>query len=247
MDEKKLAAGFPGVAGGPLSGVGVSGAGVIFESLLGPIAPDPALLLRCVIMFPGDEALELARERAGEDLELSGCEGSVGVGGVLTMTGGVVLSPASGGVWGGLKGSSLVGREIPRGLPVEVGVDVLANEVVAARLRSRLGTDSFDLSAASVLGLLSSLELCSEPFLDRKTSRNRPVDDFVVTARRGAARLVSLAAIDGTEESRLSTLPPGRVVDVADLVVCDNSDIWEEEGCGSGLWAACTRGDDVVR
>lgn len=200
---------------------------MIFESLLGPIAPDPALLLRCVIMFPCGEALGLVRGAAG-DL-VSGFEGSVGVGGVLTITGGT-LSPASGGVWGGLRGSSLVGREMRRGLPV----DVLSKELVAARLRSRFGTGSCGLSAASTLGLLSSLELCSEVkfFLERKTSRNRPADDFVLTARTGA-RLVSLVTIDGVEELRLSTLPPGRVVVSADVV--GNSDIWDPGGCGSGL------------
>lgn len=178
MDEKKLAAGFPGVAGGPLSGVGVSGAEVIFESLLGPMAPDPALLLRCAIMFPGEEALELLRERGGEVEFLSGCWASVGVGGVFTMTG-VVISSAWGGVCGGLRGSSLVGRDSARVLPVDF---VSPRELVGALFGSccRLGTGSSDLSVAAVLGLLSSLELCS--FLDRKTSRNRPADVFLVTA-----------------------------------------------------------------
>ena len=45
MDEKKVAAGLLG-EGRPFSGVGVSGAGVTAESLLGPIAPEPALLRR---------------------------------------------------------------------------------------------------------------------------------------------------------------------------------------------------------
>ncbi len=102
MDEKKVAAGLPGETGGPFSGVGVSGAGVMVESLLGPRVPEPALLLRWEIMVPGDDASGLDRVLAVATR--SGWLGSVGVGGVLTMTG--VTVSADGGVWGGaFKGS----------------------------------------------------------------------------------------------------------------------------------------------
>lgn len=49
MDEKKPDTELPGDAG--FSSVGVSGAGTIFESLLGPSVPEPALR-RWDIMLP---------------------------------------------------------------------------------------------------------------------------------------------------------------------------------------------------
>jgi len=57
IDEKKLEAGFGDA--GPASGFGDTGAGVIFESLLGPI--EPALPLLWDIMFRANDASELLR------------------------------------------------------------------------------------------------------------------------------------------------------------------------------------------
>jgi hypothetical protein len=62
MVEKKVAAWLPGETGpGPFSGVGVRGADVVLESLLGIIVPEPALALRWDIMFPDGDALVLLR------------------------------------------------------------------------------------------------------------------------------------------------------------------------------------------
>jgi hypothetical protein len=95
----------PGVKD-PFSGVGVSGADVIFESLLGPKAAEFDRTRRCDIILPdGDVTTFGLDEAAGSDAPRSrlveanlGDSDSVGVGGVLTITG-AMLSFA-GGVWG---------------------------------------------------------------------------------------------------------------------------------------------------
>ena len=43
----------------PFSGVGVSGADVIFDNLLGPRVADPDLTRRCDIMFPEGDVTTL--------------------------------------------------------------------------------------------------------------------------------------------------------------------------------------------
>ena len=102
MEEKKPAA--EGVVG-PFSGMGDRGAAVMLDSLLGPALADPALDLRVIMLLGGDDALDLVVAAAtGESAEGAGgweveCLGSVGVGGVLTMTG--VPFSAVGGVRGG--------------------------------------------------------------------------------------------------------------------------------------------------
>lgn len=54
-EEKKP---LPGVVE-PFSGVGVNGADIMLESLLGPKVPDPDRTLRCDIMFPEGEVTTL--------------------------------------------------------------------------------------------------------------------------------------------------------------------------------------------
>ena len=83
MLEKKLA---PGVGGTAFSGVGVSGADTILESLLGPmLVAEPDLALLCDIMLPEGETTTLEL-RNGELLLFVG-DDSTGVGGVLTIAG----------------------------------------------------------------------------------------------------------------------------------------------------------------
>jgi hypothetical protein len=170
MDERKVAAGLAGETR-PLSGVGVSGADVIFDSLLGPIAPEPALR-RWVIMFPFGDASELGRELPKEVAARSGWLGSVGVGGVLTMSG--APESADGGVCGGrFKGSIFWLFDNRRMRSDEAGFET---EAPPSR-GSAAGTGSTVLSAAADFGLLSSLGLFSALFLPRKTSRSRLADD----------------------------------------------------------------------
>lgn len=85
------------VGGVLLSCVGVNGALVMFESLLGTKVPDPDLSRRCDIMFPeGDVTMFEYAAIAGDIFGCSfgcGLKGnsgvlwSIGVGGVLTITG----------------------------------------------------------------------------------------------------------------------------------------------------------------
>lgn len=95
MDEKNPAE--FGVWTSPISGVGESGAGVMLDSLLGPILADPDLVLRCAFI-PWEEEEEDVPSPAAAGSEITGgsflsrCRAkgfvlSTGVGGVLTMTG----------------------------------------------------------------------------------------------------------------------------------------------------------------
>lgn len=130
IDVKKPEVAPDGVVA-PLSGVGVRGADVIFDSLLGPSVADPALPLLWAIMLPvGDELMvvlageppALAGELlAGESLIAEWLE-SVGVGGVFTITG--VPFSAVGGVRGGLVVSIFWPRERRRNRSVGAVFDV---------------------------------------------------------------------------------------------------------------------------
>jgi hypothetical protein len=90
----------PGVVE-PFSGVGVRGADVIFDNLLGPKVADPDRILRCEIIFPEADVTTLGFEAAGSEVSRSrtgekyGKLGSVGVGGVFTIRG-AMLSPGGG-------------------------------------------------------------------------------------------------------------------------------------------------------
>ncbi len=108
----------PGVNGAVVgfSGVGVRGASVVLESLLGPrIDADPDRARRCAIVLPKDATgtLGAGLAKAGE-LSLAeplcslcplGEEKSVGVGGVFTIIG---RADSDGGVRGGMEMSTFV-------------------------------------------------------------------------------------------------------------------------------------------
>jgi hypothetical protein len=101
-DEKKpVCCVFPGVTD-PFSGVGVRGADVIFDNLLGPIlfplANDPERMRLCDIMFPDGEVTTFGFVEIGEPEKRGGAV-SVGVGGVLTIAG-AAFSIVVGGVLG---------------------------------------------------------------------------------------------------------------------------------------------------
>lgn len=101
-DEKKpVCCVFPGVTE-PFSGVGVRGADVMFDSLLGPIlfplANDPERMRLCDIMFPDGDVTTFGFEEMGGP-EKRGEGVSVGVGGVLTIAG-AAFSIVVGGVLG---------------------------------------------------------------------------------------------------------------------------------------------------
>ena len=119
MEEKNVEAGLGET--GPFSGVGVRGAGVTVDNLLGP--SEPALLRRWDIMLPVGDASDLERGLAVEAAARSGCLTSVGVGGVLTITG--VAASADGGVCGGaFKGSIFWLRERRRMRSDGAGFDI---------------------------------------------------------------------------------------------------------------------------
>jgi hypothetical protein len=96
---------------------------------------------------------------------------------VLTITG--VVSSADGGVCGGrFKGSMFWLRERRRMRSDDAAFGVGVTAIgVAESSGTALGTGSTVLSAATVLGLLSSLELFSVLFLERKTSRSLLTED----------------------------------------------------------------------
>jgi hypothetical protein len=91
----------------PFSRVGVRGADVMFDSLLGPRVAVPDRTLRCDIMLPDADVTTLRFETIGSDEPLSrllgkrGTLASVGVGGVLTMIGAMSTC-------GGVVGAELV-------------------------------------------------------------------------------------------------------------------------------------------
>jgi len=134
------------------------------------------------------------------------------------MTG--VATSFDGGVCGGrFKGSIFWLRERRRTRSEDVGfvVGVVAAAVpVLASSGPVSGTGSTALSAGSVFGLLSSLELCSVVFLERKTSRSLLTDDLF-DSDWGGVSPVWVGRRDGAAESRLLSLP--LKVDERDCVV----------------------------
>lgn len=209
MEEKKVAAGLPGDAGA-FSGVGVRGGAVMVDSLLGP-ALEPARRL-WVIMLPVRTAS--AGRRGLPAAALPEWE-SVGVGGVLTMSG---VDASSGGVRGGTSGSGVLARE-------------------RRRLGTTAGLGSGSGFGVGVLsGLLSAAGVFSpELFFDLNTSLSRLVEEDRFALSSGGPRLERLPS-DGGAESRLSELPRDKVDERVGFL----------ERC-SGLCAACTRGDEVVK
>lgn len=89
----------------PLSNVGVKGADVIFDNLLGTNVFDPDRIRRCDIIFPDGDVTTLVFVLIGSGAAWSRLEEnrgelvSVGVGGVLTIIG--AGFSAAGGVLGG--------------------------------------------------------------------------------------------------------------------------------------------------
>jgi len=84
----------------PFSGIGVNGADVMFDNLLGPSAADPDLARLCDIIFPEGDVMTFGFDVTGSDDPRSrrvvkrGTLESVGVGGVFTIIGAV--SPGGG-------------------------------------------------------------------------------------------------------------------------------------------------------
>jgi hypothetical protein len=155
------------------------------------------------------------------------------------MTG--VATSADGGVCGGrFRGSIFWLRERRRirsdDAAFDVGVTTLGT---SASSGAAFGTGSTVLSAATVLGLLSSLELFSVLFFERKTSRSLLTDDCLDNDW-GGVRPVWLCRRDGVAESRLFSLP----LNVDDL---DCVGINPSEGSDPMCTDACMAGDDVVR
>jgi hypothetical protein len=191
-DEKKPPP--PGVVE-PFSGVGVKGADMIFDSLLGPKVPDPDLILRCEIIFPEGDVTALEFVMMGSGIGRSLLVGkrgeleSVGVGGVLTMIG-AVLSPG-----GGVRGAAVV--SIDCSLPVlglsgedvfELGPDEIClsgkiEPILDATLPRLPSTTPADFSLPAVLapappGFRSGLVLgLPPPLRGVKACFNRPTGE----------------------------------------------------------------------
>lgn len=131
------------------------------------------------------------------------------------------------------------------------GVDASAGGVrggtsgsgVLARERRRLGTaaglgsgSGFGFGVGALSGLLSAAGAFSpELFFDLNTSLNRLVEEDRFVLSSGGPRLERLPS-DGGAESRLSELSRDKVDERVGFL----------ERC-SGLCAACTRGDEVVK
>lgn len=260
IDEKKLPVGRGDWA---FSGVGVRGAAVMFESLLGPALPEPDLPRRCASVGTGSTGLGAALLVAffvGVWLNRSwGLLWSVGVGGVLTMTGADVAP--FGGVRGGCAVSivcpllNLLKRWVDASLAVSgfelsEGFDALSRPGLSIFLLSR---ESLLVEAAATVGILSGLILpvdCLFEDLDRRAFRKRPTGegDRLAPAFRGIARpVLECRRGDEVAESRESVLSiesvTGRVEDRDRFSV--------DEGSG-GSWvpfrcSSCTSGDEVVR
>lgn len=160
----------PGVEGPAFSGIGVRGAAVMLESLLGPmLAVEPALDRLDDIIFPAGSTTTLGiwagREEAGDDDMLLWRE-SVGVGGVLTIAGGKFS--ACGGVRGGAEVSMVGwGRKGRKGSLGDAATG-------SSAWWSKGGT----AWARPVLEVASLLARLSEDFLLRKALRNLPAGDF---------------------------------------------------------------------
>jgi hypothetical protein len=75
----------------PFSGVGVNGADVMFDNLLGTTEAEPDRIRRCDIMFPEGDITTFGSEFVGDvgllEVAKRGELESVGVGGVLTIRG----------------------------------------------------------------------------------------------------------------------------------------------------------------
>jgi hypothetical protein len=238
------------------SGVGVNGAEVILDNLLGPNALVPDLTRRCDIMFPEGEVttFELVTAGGGSETPRSRadaeCSPSVGVGGVFTIRG-AVLSP-EGGVIGRTFVSSLLGTLVDFGLSCVM---------VAGRINSLPGKIAPILDAtlprrATCGSLLSSLGVPAPlppPFVTFRSG-------LTFDSRRGVNASRNLLAGDGD----LFVEPPeagcreagvrddevwGKAVvgvckgNVADLVPSSCS----SDCVPSGTDSALTRGEDVVR
>jgi hypothetical protein len=247
IDEKKPDTAFPGDPGDDgFSRVGVNGAWTIFESLLGPRVPEPALR-RCDIMFPfvgdafgcGDVVTEVFL--TGLPWKV-GWLASVGVGGVFTITG-VPLS-FDGGVWGGLEVSTLAPCERRRKrseaaatLVLSLSTTEFTSTPEAFGDKSASGADSWK-EWRSGLGL----PVADEPFF-LKTSRNRPTGDGERSVRDvDAVNPVLLVA--NVVGSKLSVL-----VLLTGNVEEDSGEVLRNVGrdCVSTWTAAWTIGEFVVR
>lgn len=150
--------------------------------------------------------------------------GSVGVGGVLTITGGGPSTEV--GVLGGaMRGSSFGPLERPRLRPADALGSGSEFEV-----RGR-GVEE-GCSSPRPPKLFSSLEPFSELLLERKTSLSRFVDELRFDCDSGNAR-VRLCLSDDEAESKLSVSSPGRVEDLVGNR--DNSEGKPFEVWASGL------------
>lgn len=261
IDEKNPDAGFPGETGGPPSGVGVKGAGVMLDSLLGPRPVELALPRRCWIMLPG-EALVCGGDPAGASLAgvnwNVGWLWSVGVGGVLTMTG-VALSPA-GGVCGRWVVSTFWPRERRRirsedatfvasvcflgdSLAWASGLGKLVAEAEDVEARSKSVAAAILRSGLELAALAESLLLPVVLFFGLNASLSRPTGDGDRLALNcGGARPVLLVTRGGAN-SRPSALGRGKLDELRGA----GSDGDSSGGCDSNWCVACTAGEEVVK
>jgi hypothetical protein len=235
----------------PFSGVGVNGADVIFDNLLGPSAAELDLTRRCDIIFPEGEVTTFAFLAVGSEFTLSRPElnrfspKSVGVGGVLTIVGALERS-LGGGVCGvafvsmdwGLECSGLSGDEFP-----ELVCCPCLSNILDTTLPRLLLFPRFSLDAAPdplPPTFRSGLPLGLAPRRGLKASFNLPTGDGDRRCELsgGARRLLS--ATNDIAEPEAAT----------SLVWCDdsNSEVTPSNVCViSGTIDVCSRGEEDVR
>lgn len=238
----------PGVVE-PFSSVGVSGALMIFESLLGPSADDVDLTRRCDIMLPeGETTISIRGGTTGSEMPRSRAVGnraavSVGVGGVFVIKG-ADLSP--GGV---------------RGVVVLIGCGVLP-------VRARSGEDDAESGVVCLSGNIAPILDATLPrrpstppeLLSLKLPPNPPALRSGLVLGLFPLRGLNAAASRPAGDGDLLAGSPAAATSVVEELEADT--VFGRRGnveafgvlstCASGTTAsgsvnAFTRGDDVVR
>lgn len=201
-----------------------------------------------IVVLAGEPPALAGELLTGESLSV-GWLGSVGVGGVLTITG--VPFSAVGGVRGGLLVSTFWPRERRRNRSVGAVLEVsgtsadwlksVFSEPFAFLLGSCLASDDDVVGRRSGLGLPVVLEL-AELFLVLKTSRNRPPGetDLFDCWRGGASSVLPVLSCGGGLRSSVASA--GKVEDWGE----DSDGCWSDV-CEAEICSACTRGEFVVR
>jgi hypothetical protein len=224
---------------------------VILDSLLGPKAAELDLTLRCEIMFPEGDVTTLAFREIGSEFTLSRFEvnrspGSVGVGGVLTITGagddsllGGVCGVACVSIGWSFEFRGLSGDEL-----AESGCcPCLSNILDTTLARLLLPKLSLDVAAGPLLPILrSGLLLGLAPLRGFNASFNLPTGDGDRFCELSVGARSLLSGVRDTAESE-ATAALARWEELDSEVVPSSVSVCVISGTIDSL----TRGDDEVR